>query len=103
MELILKTTDKGYSITTDGRMHYLNFGQIKKGVQQKAVVRFTDVTAKTFDLAPTCNCTTTNKVMISPTEVEYTIVFSGNSSLPKTLVITNNNKQTQLKINGILN
>jgi len=41
--------------------------------------------------------------MISPTEVEYTIVFSGNSSLPKTLVITNNNKQTQLKINGILN
>lgn len=102
MELELKTTDKGYSLSTDGTKHFLNFGEIRKGEKQVATIRFKDVTANTFSLTPACNCTTTNKIVISPTEVEYTISFSGNATLPKTVVITNNNKQTQLKLDGKL-
>ena len=100
MEIILKTINKGYSITTDGTIHYLNFGKINKGEAQTAVVGFKDITAKTFSLQPTCGCTTTAKKIISPTEVEYTITFSGRATLPKTLIITNNNKQIQFKIDG---
>jgi len=77
MEIILKTTDKGYSVTQDN-----------------------NVNAKTFLLESTCGCTTTDKKIISPKEVEYKVIYNGNTSLPKTLVIVNNSKQTELKLNG---
>ena len=100
MEIILKTTDKGYSVTQDNNQYFLNLGQIKKGEEQKVILRFSDVNAKTFLLESTCGCTTTDKKIISPKEVEYKVIYNGNTSLPKTLVILNNNKQTELKLNG---
>jgi len=100
MEIILKTTDKGYSITQDNNQYFLNLGQIKKGEKQEAIIRFSDVNAKTFLLESTCGCTTTDKKIISPKEVEYKVSYNGNTSLPKTLVIVNNNKHIELKLNG---
>lgn len=91
-----------YTLSEQDGIYYLNFGLIKQNVPVTAKLKFTEVDSKKFNISKTCGCTNLeNKAIDDKTfesVVKYDAAVKGN--INKTVIITNGNKQTELKLTG---
>jgi hypothetical protein len=98
---ITKLTEE-YGLAEQNGVYFLNFGNLKHNNPATIRIRFEDVDSKNFILRPTCQCTVAAKEEINKTTVEYNITYSASTigNFTKTLVATNGNKRTELKLIG---
>lgn len=96
---IKKLTPK-YNLFKEKDIYYLSFGAIKKGEDTTTKLQFTDVDSKTFQIAPACQCTTSNKKIIDNNTVEADISINTSGVFSKVITLKNNGKTTLLKLTG---
>jgi hypothetical protein len=95
----IKNNSGKYEVYEAEGKWFLNFGQIKKNEKQIAKLEFSEVDSKNFSIQTTCGCTSTTETKTDLTTVNSTIEFNG-SSLPKTIILQEKNKRTELKLIG---
>jgi|SRR6187402_402659 len=93
---------KGYTLSEQDGIYYLNFGVIKQNVPVTAKLRFTEVNSAKFNISKTCGCTTVENEAVNPTTFESVVKYDAavKGNINKTVIITNGNKQTELKLTG---
>lgn len=98
---VIKLTDQ-YTLSEQNRIYILNFENIKHRIPVSAKIRFEDIDANNFNLKETCGCSTTEKQVISQSVLEYNIAYDAAAlgKFDKTLVITDKNNRTELKLIG---
>ena len=98
---ITKLTQPYVLINQNGK-HILNFGTIKQKTPVVSRLRFEDIDANNFNLKVTCGCSAVEKQAISNSLLEYNITYNAAAlgNFDKTLVITDKNNRTELKLTG---
>lgn len=98
---LTKLTEQ-YTLREQSGIYIIDFGTIKQKVPVKVTIRFEEISVNNFLLKVTCGCTKTDKKVISPTIVEQDIIYNAAAlgKIDKTLIITDGNKRTELKLTG---
>ena len=97
--MTLENLSYKYNIYKANGVWYINFGTIKKNEHQTIEVQFNDVDTKAFSINVTCGCSSADGKVVNENTYRSTIKFNG-SSLPKTIILREKNKQTELKLIG---
>lgn len=91
-----------YTLTQDGNNYILNFGVIKQNVPVTAKLRFTEVDSSKFSISKTCGCTNLENNAPNATTYESVVKYDAavKGNINKTVIITNGNKKSELKLTG---
>lgn len=99
---ITKLTEQ-YTLKEQNGIYIVDFGIIKHNVPVTVKLRFENINTSNFTLKVTCGCTKTEKQVIDVTTVEQDITYNAASlgKVDKTLIVTNGNRRTEIKLTGI--
>ena len=90
-----------FTLTEEGNNYILDYGTIKRNVPVTTKFRFTETDNKNFTVTRTCGCSIVENKKIDDTTYETAITYdAGNTTINKTIVITNGKERKELKLKG---
>lgn len=99
---ITKLSEDNFTLHKQDGEYTLYMGEITPQTPRPFTIQISEVEdSSNIDLEMTCGCTTFGKEIINKTTVNFTISYANCEAVFKrTVVITNKNKHTLLKIQG---
>lgn len=98
---IEKISNDNFTLQKEGNDYALYMGNITQHTPRPFIIKITVEDSSKVDVRVTCGCSTAEKTIIDTNTLTAKISYNNcDSGFSKTIVITNNGRNTNLKIKG---